>query len=113
MNYKQNEKLNQVKEWEYPKVCVNLQTDVRQNYAVWRLFIWRKESPQKATMREMMHDYLKNNDIRIKDACRNYDTACTKATVKSDLHINGQLMETHPEYSVCKVIRVCYVVLQI
>ena len=29
MNYKQNEKLNQVKEWEYPKVCVNLQTDVR------------------------------------------------------------------------------------
>ena len=27
----------------------------------------RKESPQKAAMREMMHDYLKNNDISIKD----------------------------------------------
>ena len=28
---------------EYPKVCVNLQTDVRYNYSVWRLFLWRKE----------------------------------------------------------------------
>lgn len=27
----------------------------------------RKDSPQKAAMREMMHDYLKNNDISIKD----------------------------------------------
>ena len=27
----------------------------------------RKDSPQKATMREMMCDYLKNNDISIKD----------------------------------------------
>ena len=27
----------------------------------------RKDSPQKATMREMMRDYLKNNDISIKD----------------------------------------------
>ena len=27
----------------------------------------RKDSPQKAAMREMMRDYLKNNDIRIKD----------------------------------------------
>ena len=27
----------------------------------------RKESPQKAAMREMMYDYLKNNDISIKD----------------------------------------------
>ena len=27
----------------------------------------RKESPQKAAMREMMRDYLKNNDISIKD----------------------------------------------
>ena len=24
----------------------------------------RKESPQKAAMRELMRDYLKNNDIR-------------------------------------------------
>ena len=27
----------------------------------------KNESPQKAAMREMMHDYLKNNDISIKD----------------------------------------------
>ena len=26
-----------------------------------------KDSPQKAAMREMMRDYLKNNDISIKD----------------------------------------------
>ena len=26
-----------------------------------------KDSPQKATMGEMMRDYLKNNDISIKD----------------------------------------------
>lgn len=25
------------------------------------------DSPQKAAMREMMHDYLKNNDISIKN----------------------------------------------
>lgn len=27
----------------------------------------RKESPQKAAIKEMIHDYLKNNDINIKD----------------------------------------------
>ena len=27
----------------------------------------RKDSPQKAAMREMMRDYLKNNDISIKN----------------------------------------------
>ena len=27
----------------------------------------RKDSPQKAAMREMMRDYLKNNDISIKE----------------------------------------------
>ena len=27
----------------------------------------RKDSPQKAAMKEMMRDYLKNNDISIKD----------------------------------------------
>ena len=27
----------------------------------------KKDSPQKAAMREMMRDYLKNNDISIKD----------------------------------------------
>ena len=27
----------------------------------------RKDSPQKAAMRDIMRDYLKNNDISIKD----------------------------------------------
>ena len=27
----------------------------------------KTDSPQKAAMREMMHDYLKNNDISIKN----------------------------------------------
>lgn len=27
----------------------------------------KNESPQKAAMREMMHNYLKNNDISIKN----------------------------------------------
>ena len=27
----------------------------------------KKESPQKAAMRELMRDYLKNNDISIKN----------------------------------------------
>ena len=27
----------------------------------------KNDSPQKAAMREMMHDYLKNNDISIKN----------------------------------------------
>lgn len=32
--------------------------------------------------------------------CRNYDSVCTKVNLKSDFHIAGQLMETHPEYSI-------------
>ena len=28
---------------EYPKVCVNLQTGVRYNYAVWRFLLWQEE----------------------------------------------------------------------
>lgn len=54
--------------WDYPKVCVNLQTDVRQNYSVWRFYYGRKKrKPAKAAMRDMMHSYLKDNDIRIKN----------------------------------------------
>ena len=30
---------------------------------------------------------------------RNYDSVCTKVSLKSDFHIAGQLMETYPEYS--------------
>ena len=29
--------------WEYPKVCVNLQTGVRYNYSVWRFLLWQEE----------------------------------------------------------------------
>ena len=35
--------LNLMDPREYPKVCVNLQTDVRYNYSVWRLFLWQEE----------------------------------------------------------------------
>ena len=53
---------------DYPKVCVNLQTDVRSNYSVWRFYYGKKnENPQKAAMREMMRSYLKDNDISIKN----------------------------------------------
>lgn len=31
---------------------------------------------------------------------RNYDPVCTKLNLKSDFHITGQMMETHPEYSI-------------
>ena len=30
---------------------------------------------------------------------RNYHSVCAKVNLKSDFHITGQLMETHPEYS--------------
>lgn len=30
---------------------------------------------------------------------RNYDSVCTKVNLKSDFYIAGQLIETHPEYS--------------
>ena len=29
--------------WEYPKVCVNLQTGVRYNYSVWKFLLWQEE----------------------------------------------------------------------
>lgn len=52
---------------DYPKDCVNLQTDVRYNYTVWRYYYGKKKrQPQKAAMRQMMCDYLKNNDVSIK-----------------------------------------------
>ena len=36
-------------------------------------------------------------------SCRNYHSVCTKVNLKSDFHITGQLIETHPEYSIiCK-----------
>ena len=34
-----------------------------------------------------------------KYSCRKYHSICTKVILKSDFHITGQLVETHPEYS--------------
>ena len=31
------------RKWDYPKVCVNLQTEIRYNYSVWRLFLCQEE----------------------------------------------------------------------
>lgn len=28
---------------DYPKVCVNLQTEIKYNYSVWRLFLCQEE----------------------------------------------------------------------
>ena len=35
----------------------------------------------------------------VMDTHRNYISVCTKVKLKSDFHIAGQLMESHPEYS--------------
>ena len=35
--------LHSIIEWEYPKVCVNLQTGVRYNYSVWRFLLWQED----------------------------------------------------------------------
>ena len=54
---------------DYPKVCVNLQTDVKTELLSMEVIFMsrRKDSPQKAVMRGLMHEYLKNNDISIKN----------------------------------------------
>ena len=46
----------------------------------------RKDSPQKAAMREMMRDYLKNNDISIKDGTDvEYGARPLKRTIQKEL----------------------------
>lgn len=61
--------------WDCLKVCVNLQTGVSiEKIPVWRFNYGKKkaESPQKTAMSQMMHDYLKKNDVSIKkgaDVC--------------------------------------------
>ena len=49
----------------------------------------RKDSPQKAAMREMMCDYLKNNDISIKetDNSRNGHSRKTMHTSYGDMDV--------------------------
>ena len=53
---------------DYSKVCVNLQTYVKTELLSMEVIFMsrRKDSPQKATMRGFMRNYLKNNDISIK-----------------------------------------------
>ena len=53
----------------YPKDCVNLHTDVRQTYEYGGFDLARRksDSPQKAALREMMSNYMKENDVHIKD----------------------------------------------
>ena len=53
----------------YPKDCVNLCTDVRYTYQYGGFFMARRksDSPQKAALREMMSNYMRDNDVHIKD----------------------------------------------
>lgn len=46
---------------EYPKVCINLQTDVRWTYQFGGLFYGKKDTLQKVALLEMMGNYLKEN----------------------------------------------------
>ena len=48
------------------------------------------QGPAASAVRSSLYKYLS----------RNYDLICTKAELKSDFHITGQLMESHPEYSI-------------
>ena len=51
--------------WEYPKVCVNLQTDVSRLTSLEVYFMARKkDTPQKAALREMMGNYKKTPEPR-------------------------------------------------
>ena len=47
---------------DYPKVCVNLQTDVKTELLSMEVIFMarRKDSPQKAAMRSLVREYLKD-----------------------------------------------------
>ena len=53
----------------------------------------RKDSPQKAAMREMMHDYLKNNDISIKDGIDVNSIMCDMLSVILEGALDEELDE--------------------
>ena len=67
----------------------------------------RKDSPQKAAMREMMRNYLKNNDISIKDGAavisilaRMKITAVSKSYEPHSLSISSQMFLQGSRYRV-------------
>ena len=53
----------------------------------------RKDSPQKAAMREMMRDYLKNNDISIKDGTDVNSIMCDMMSVILEGALDEELDE--------------------
>ena len=53
----------------------------------------RKDSPQKAAMREMMRDYLKNNDISIKDGTDVNSIMCDMLSVILEGALDEELDE--------------------
>ena len=53
----------------------------------------RKDSPQKAAMREMMRDYLKNNDISIKDGTDVNSIICDMMSVILEGALDEELDE--------------------
>ena len=57
----------------------------------------RKDSPQKAAMREMMRDYLKNNDMQEKQ------TATMKSSV--EIRIPNAVMDVHGKESVTSMLQ--------
>ena len=61
---------------------------------MWRLFYGKKkESPQKAAMREMMRDYLKNNDISMKDGTDVNSIVCDMMFVLLEGALDEELNE--------------------
>lgn len=53
----------------------------------------RKDSPQKAAMREMMRDYLKNNDISMKDSTDVNSIVCDMMFVLLEGALDEELNE--------------------
>ena len=53
----------------------------------------RKNGPQKAAMREMMRDYLKNNDISIKDGTDVNSIMCDMMSVILEAALDEELDE--------------------
>ena len=58
----------------------------------------RKDSPQKAAMREMMRDYLKNNDISIKDGTDVNSIMCDMMSVIWEVVLDEELGYSKYDY---------------
>ena len=63
----------------------------------------RKDSSQKVAMREMMHDYLKNNDISIKNGTDVNSIMCDMMSVLLESALDEELEEElgYSEYDYC------------